>query len=359
MVGMSNAAAAGSRHGHSSTPTSTSLVPRSQPMAGGHNNNKPVHSPYPPSSAVAAHYQNSHLNGPKDAGPPHMARTNGVPMSAHNGVMPKSYANYLPTNDPKYPMGYKHYEYPPRSTPNSQGLSSTQLSHHARHPVQDSRAVPSTSERQSQGPRYPPSALPPPSTQRPPLGGSPIPSQFYGKPNGSHPTSHLGGVPAAHGAVSDYQPPPAHGGSTRHPAVHVPPPEPMSNHFNHNSAIPIRLTPHDLAPPVPQAPTAHTDQPLDLGLPAKRRANPQDDISSNEESVSPKKLPRIETCAQLYKVSEPSVLPASEPSLITTVVNSAITAAIQPTIASSEPPCAAKDPPQDDKKGEPEEQVFG
>jgi hypothetical protein len=128
----------------------------------------------------------------------------------------------------------------------------------------------------------------------------------------------------------------------------------MSNHFNHNSAIPIRLTPHEPAPLTPQF--THADQPLDLGLPAKRRANPQDDIP-NEECVSPKKLPRIETCAQLYKVSEPSVLPASEPSLITTVVNSAITAAIQPPIASSEPLNEAKE--QSEQKGEPEEQVFG
>lgn len=345
MVGMTHQANAGSRHPRAPTPTSTSLVPRSQPVTVGHNNNKPVHA-YPPSSSsssVPAHYQNSHLNGPKEAGHP-LPRSNGVTTSAHNGVVPKPYANYLPTHDLTYPAGYKPYDYPPRSAPTGQPPPS----HRPRHAVQESgaAALPPASERQTQGSRYPP----PPPTHRPSLGPGPAPSPFYGKPNGPPAAAHR---PGASGPPPDYRPPPAHGGSARHPAVHVPPPEPMSNHFGRASAVPVRLAP----PAAPSA--APPEQPLDLGLPAKRRATLQEDAACPEEAASPKKLPRVDACAQLYKVSEPSVLPASEPSLITTVENAALAAARPPALAKKDPPGEDERPNKRDNNQEPEEQVFG
>jgi lysine-specific demethylase 3 len=99
----------------------------------------------------------------------------------------------------------------------------------------------------------------------------------------------------------------------------------QQHHQMHSAPIRFAATPEVTTTPIPMA---HQHQPvelpLDLGLPTKRRADIYDDFSS-AEMVSPKKMLKIEPNAQLFKVSEPSVLQASEPSIITTVVNSALT----------------------------------
>lgn len=268
--------------------------------------------PQPPpasyaTSAASIHYPVGH-RGPmgqqKDPGPPPtLLRTNGAPMASHHNMHAASaqMKQHPGNQDPKYPVGFKPYEiYPSRSSSTSPSPGA-HLSHGGR---QHQQHPPPGNERHAHSPRFAGSAPPPPvATQRPPLGGSPVPNQIYGKPV----SLVVGPTPGPAAGVSVAQtPPPAHGGSAPRPIVRAP-------------EQPIRPTEEI---PAPIALTRQEfDQPLDLGLPAKRRAEDVDFATT----LSPKKMLKIEPNAQLFKVSEPSVLQPSEPSIITTVVNSALT----------------------------------
>ena len=338
-----------------------------QPSNGGHNNNKPGQQQPSPSmystSAASIHYPQGHRGsvvGPQkgDPGPPPpLLRTNGASMSAHHNIPTSAAAGAMSAkqhqqqlqqhSDPKYPVGFKPYEmYPSRSssTSPSPGSHHSLQQHHARQQQpQGNRPSPTGHERHAHSPRYSSSLPPPPpSSQRPPLGGSPVPSQMYGKPislamgPGTMPPLQ----PPAQMSHIAQTPPPAHGGSApRHVAVsHLGnsvesmTKNNIQQHHPHQHPIPAARP--SVQPEVAQQPPTiqhahqqpHTDLPLDLGLPTKRRADIYDEYHSLEMgSVSPKKLFKIEPNAQLFKVSEPSVLQASEPSIITTVVNSALT----------------------------------
>jgi hypothetical protein len=276
------------------------------PTSHGGNSKLPSAAPYS-TSAASIHYPTGHrvpMGPQKDPGPPPtLLRTNGTPVTSHHSMPPSASAKQHPGNpDPKYPVGFKPYEiYTSRSSSTSPSPGA-HLPHAARQPQQQSQPQ-ATIERHSNSPRYGPSIPPPPAaSQRPPLGGSPVPNQFYGKP-----VPMVVGPAPAHtpGASVAQTPPPAHGGSTARPAG--PPPE-----------RPVRSV-EEIPAPIPHS-HQEFDLPLDLGLPAKRRADDVEIIA-----LSPKKMLRIEPNAQLFKVSEPSVLQASEPSIITTVVNSALT----------------------------------
>ena len=251
------------------------------------------------SSAASIHYQVGIRGQQKDPGPPpSLVRTNGAPQSAHHGLPPSTSSKPHPGHqDPKYPVGFKPYEmYPSRSSSTSPGP------HHVRQPQQQQQMT-TTSDRLTHSPRYG-SSIPP--SQRPPHGVSGVQNQIYGKPAqhlSAHP--HVTPPPAMHTSGMAHTPPPAHGGSAPR---HIGPPSDRQVRSAEEIPAPIPLT------------SQQVDQPLDLGLPAKRRADDTEVVG-----LSPKKMLKIEPNAQLFKVSEPSVLQASEPSIITTVVNSALT----------------------------------
>ena len=329
------AAAAARTNAASLIHRSSQQQQQQQAPPSGHNNNKqqqPSPSGSYPTSAASIHYPGGHRGpmGPQkgDPGPPPLIRTNGATMSAHHNI-PTSTAAAIAKQqqqqqqqqqmqmhhhlqqqqqqhgDPKYPVGFKPYEmYPSRSSSTSPNPS--HLPHHAsrqQQHTQSGRPSPTGHERLAHSPRYSASLPPPPSSQRPPLGGSPVPGQVYGKPVGPGqlpPPSQMSRGPIAQ------TPPPAHGSSApRHPTDHFGP-EALAKHHALHTAPMRTLTPEIAAAPqvIPPAHQEHVDLPLDLGLGTKRRADHYDDYASLEAgSVSPKKMLKIEPNAQLFKVA--------------------------------------------------------